>query len=367
MSGLVEEPRIKDRPSVEERSGGRRRISHDVFVSYSHDDKPVADALVARLEQAGIRCWIAPRDVLPGRVWGEAIIDAIETSRVLVVVLSGAANHSSQVVREVERAVANEVVVVPFRIESIEPTGAMSYYLSAGHWLDAMTPPLEAHISRLVEVAQALLDSGVGHLAGREAGPPPPPPPPSPPPPPPLSTGAARHRAWLLPTLIAVSVLALVAVVGVVLLGPEPAAPEAERVALADLEPGMCLQTPQEQAGSPLAYWLYEFGVDPTVAVVPCESPHGAEVYAVEDDWADTVFPESDYPGWDRVSGRWEDTCLRELEVYVGAAWLESSMDFSGWFPYDAEIWNDGDRQLGCIAFDVGGEELVGSVQGTGR
>jgi hypothetical protein len=137
------------------------RPLHDVFVSYSTNDKPVADAIVARLEQAAIRCWVAPRDVIPGQVWGEAILTAIESSRLMVVVLSDAANQSRQVVREVERAVANNVVVVPFRIDASEPTGAMAYFLASEHWLDAMTPPLEAHVSQLVSVVRALLGAAV--------------------------------------------------------------------------------------------------------------------------------------------------------------------------------------------------------------
>ena len=51
-------------------------MAHDVFVSYSQKDKATADAAVARLEQDGSRCWIAPRDILPGTSWGEAIVDA---------------------------------------------------------------------------------------------------------------------------------------------------------------------------------------------------------------------------------------------------------------------------------------------------
>ena len=33
--------------------------------------------MCARLEAAGIRCWIAPRDILAATSYGEAIIDAI--------------------------------------------------------------------------------------------------------------------------------------------------------------------------------------------------------------------------------------------------------------------------------------------------
>src|SRR5713101_8280389 len=48
-------------------------MAHDVFISYSSKDKPVADAVCAGLEGRGIRCWAAPRDILPGSDWGAAI------------------------------------------------------------------------------------------------------------------------------------------------------------------------------------------------------------------------------------------------------------------------------------------------------
>jgi hypothetical protein len=44
-------------------------MAHDVFISYSSKDKPTADAACAILESKGIRCWIAPRDILPSADW----------------------------------------------------------------------------------------------------------------------------------------------------------------------------------------------------------------------------------------------------------------------------------------------------------
>ena len=80
-------------------------MAHDVFISYSHIDKSVADAACATLEDAGIRCWIAPRDIWPGAEFGEAIIEAIDHCPVMVLIFSSNANESRQVRREVERAV----------------------------------------------------------------------------------------------------------------------------------------------------------------------------------------------------------------------------------------------------------------------
>lgn len=135
-------------------------MAHDVFVSYSTKDKPIADAVVANLESKSIRCWIAPRDVTPGTSWGDAIVDAIEASEIMVVILSENSNQSRQVVREVERAVANEVIIIPFRIENIDPSGAMAYFLSTEHWLDALAPPLEKHIEKLGKTIQLFLSEG---------------------------------------------------------------------------------------------------------------------------------------------------------------------------------------------------------------
>jgi len=56
-------------------------MPRDVFVSYSSQDKPVADAICACIEESGVEVWIAPRNILPPRSYGEAIIDAIAAAR----------------------------------------------------------------------------------------------------------------------------------------------------------------------------------------------------------------------------------------------------------------------------------------------
>jgi TIR domain-containing protein len=148
-------------------------MAHDVFVSYSSHDKPTADALVARLEAAKLRCWIAPRDILPGMEWGEAIIDGIHRCRVMVLVFSASANASPQIRREVERAVNRGIPIIPFRIEEVMPSRSLEYFLSSPHWLDALTPPVEAHIQRLAEAVRAMLSRLDGTVSTVVIPPPP--------------------------------------------------------------------------------------------------------------------------------------------------------------------------------------------------
>ena len=78
----------------------------DAFISYSSNDKGVAESLCALIEERGLTCWIAPRDVSPGAVWDEAILDAIDQSESLILLLSTHANESAYVKNEVNRAFA---------------------------------------------------------------------------------------------------------------------------------------------------------------------------------------------------------------------------------------------------------------------
>ena len=132
-------------------------MAYDVFLSYSSADRVLADAIVHELETEGVGCWIAPRNILPGANYCEAIVTAIQDVEVMVVIVSDDANRSGHVPREVERAAAHNVSLVPFRIADIEPSPSLEYFLSSQHWLHALPPPVEAHVTRLVDAVTALL------------------------------------------------------------------------------------------------------------------------------------------------------------------------------------------------------------------
>jgi hypothetical protein len=132
-------------------------MAHDVMISHSHQDKPVADAACAALEARGIRCWIAPRDIHPGQDWAASIVKAIRDARIMLLVFSRHANQSPQVQREVERAANSAKVLLPLRIEDVLPEAALEYYLGTPHWLDAVTPPFEAHLEKLADACTSLL------------------------------------------------------------------------------------------------------------------------------------------------------------------------------------------------------------------
>jgi hypothetical protein len=150
-------------------------MAHDVFISHSAKDKVTADAVCAMLESEGVRCWIAPRDVLPSMEWSEAIIDAIEECRIMVLVFTANANESPQIRREVERAVNRGVAILPVRIEDVLPGKGLEYFIGNVHWLDALNPPLEAHLKSLAGTIKILLArsaAGTAPIAPRVENPP---------------------------------------------------------------------------------------------------------------------------------------------------------------------------------------------------
>jgi outer membrane protein OmpA-like peptidoglycan-associated protein len=114
---------------------------------------------LAALEQNGIRCWIAPRDITPGMNWGASIVEAINQARIMVLVFSGNANKSPQIEREIERAVNRAITIIPMRIADITPERALEYFLSTPHWFDAFPPPTEKHLQRLAETIHSILAS----------------------------------------------------------------------------------------------------------------------------------------------------------------------------------------------------------------
>lgn len=130
----------------------------EVFISYSSKDRTIANMVCALLEERGHRCWIAPRDILPGTEWGEAIITGLKEARVFVLVFSQHANTSPQILREVERAVHLGLPIIPFRIEDVVPERSLEYFMSVPHWLDALSPPVEDHIARLGDVVSQLVN-----------------------------------------------------------------------------------------------------------------------------------------------------------------------------------------------------------------
>jgi rhodanese-related sulfurtransferase len=189
-------------------------MAHDVFISHSSLDKPAADAVCHGLEAKGIRCWIAPRDQVAGRPYGQQITEAIQSAHVMVLIFSEHVNDSQGVLNEINLAAAANVTIVPFRIASVEFNPELTYYLGRTHWLDAFPPPIDPYIDTLA----ATVRRNMPQSDAEGAAPVPPRPSPSPQPgptpqPSPHPTPIPPPRPNHLPLIIVGGVFALVLLV----------------------------------------------------------------------------------------------------------------------------------------------------------
>lgn len=101
-----------------------------VFISYGSKNRKVAEGLCAHLESHGIPCWMAPRDISSGVYAGE-ITRAIKAADVFVVICSKETRESDHVKNEVNLAVNNTGLILPYCLDDTPFDDDLEYYLSS--------------------------------------------------------------------------------------------------------------------------------------------------------------------------------------------------------------------------------------------
>jgi TolB-like protein len=137
-----------------------------IFMSYASQDFAVANALVEALELCGLRCWIAPRDVVAGSLFAEAIVRALNEAKVFVLVLSVHARASPHVGKEIERASAKRRPIIALRADSEPLSPAFEYYLSESQWIDLGSRLTDATIATLVDAVRRHLGPAAAGAQG---------------------------------------------------------------------------------------------------------------------------------------------------------------------------------------------------------
>ena len=132
------------------------RNKYDVFISYSSKNQKVVEAMCAYLEQHKVRCFVAYRDIPKGVVWAKAIVEALDESKMMVVVFSEEFNLSDQVDREIELASEDKKPILTFRISNTMFKGAKKYYLKNINWIDAFPNPENLFDTLLDNVAKLI-------------------------------------------------------------------------------------------------------------------------------------------------------------------------------------------------------------------
>ncbi len=136
---------------MNEDGGAQTGDAAPVFISYASQDAAIADQIRVGLEAAGILCWIAPRDVRAGQSYAAAIVEAINSCRSLLLILSRSAVESPHVLREVERASSKRRPILSVRIDDCALPPDLEYFLSANQWLDTGGRQIERIFPAILE------------------------------------------------------------------------------------------------------------------------------------------------------------------------------------------------------------------------
>lgn len=110
---------------------------YEVFISYSSKDEAIAYAVCKCIESNNIKCWIAPRDVIPGKKYPLEIINGIRKCSLFLLIYTSDVNTSEHVANEIELSFNEKKTIIPFLVDNTPMSDELKYYLSRKHWLAA--------------------------------------------------------------------------------------------------------------------------------------------------------------------------------------------------------------------------------------
>lgn len=126
-------------------------MAGEIFISYRRADEPHARLLYNRLKDLGVEAWYDAH-VGAGEDWRTSTARALQNARIFVLLFSRAAAASDDITKELAAATFSKKLIVPVRLEDIQPEGAFLYELAGRNWINAY----EETDAKLGELARSL-------------------------------------------------------------------------------------------------------------------------------------------------------------------------------------------------------------------
>ena len=108
----------------------------EVFVSYSRDDAPRVLEVTDQLRAAGVSVWIDQSGIDAAAQWSEQIVDALESAKVLLLMVTEAAVHSHNVAKEVVLVSERKGHILPVHLEPTVIPSSLKYQLAGIQHVD---------------------------------------------------------------------------------------------------------------------------------------------------------------------------------------------------------------------------------------
>ncbi len=128
-----------------------------IFISYASKDRDVANALVDYIERHRVPCFIAPRDIDPGKPYASNLMKAIEECHAVLLIASNAINASEHVLNEVDVIVDKKKDLLPVFIEDFQLNDDYRYYLGRKQWVIAYPESPNLYFDKIFDAVMQFL------------------------------------------------------------------------------------------------------------------------------------------------------------------------------------------------------------------
>ena len=138
-----------------------------IFISHSSADAAIAKEMCTFIENNNSTCFIAPRDIRSGKEYAEEIINGINAADTMVLIMTEKANKSPHVLREVERAVSRSIPILVYKLEDVELTKSMEYFLMTHQWISS---DKKSDYSEILDFIRGYKNNGVSEKGADNTG-----------------------------------------------------------------------------------------------------------------------------------------------------------------------------------------------------
>lgn len=106
------------------------KYEKEVFISYKSEEFDKANWVKTILENNGITCWMAPEDIKGGSSYAIEIPKAIRQCKIFVLILSEKAQNSKWVPKELDQAINEGKIIMPFMLDDCLLKDDFNFYLT---------------------------------------------------------------------------------------------------------------------------------------------------------------------------------------------------------------------------------------------
>ena len=140
-------------------------IGKDVFISHSTKDVEVALLICKYLEESGVTCWIAPRNIAEGSDYAEELVRGIKSSSAFLLLITENSDASQAVRNEVEIAMRHQKNKFGIILDNYKMSDFLEYHFNRFQLTHITSPLSTAQLTGLVTAIEKNIASAPAQTA----------------------------------------------------------------------------------------------------------------------------------------------------------------------------------------------------------